>query len=115
MKSIFYYQSPYNSLQYTAVDRFGNDVASQYVDVVGNTGEIYIKRSLTLISNNQLIVSITHIVFTKLLLSIFLGLIVIFNWHLINLTITIILNIHDQKLNIQAQYDYFKKWSVVGL
>ena len=50
-------QAPYNTLVYTAVDRFGNDLAFDYVGVTSGTGEIYIKRSLTQISDNTLLVS----------------------------------------------------------
>ena len=54
------FQAPYNTRVFTPVINNFNPsdtLASEYVGVTVNSGEIYVRKSLTLIANNQLIVS----------------------------------------------------------
>ena len=53
---IVLFQAPYNTLVFSVVNNF-NSVAAEYLDVSVNAGEVYVRRSLTLITNNQLVVS----------------------------------------------------------
>jgi len=50
------FQPPYNQLTFEAVDRFGADDDLQYVDVTPDTGEVFIKRALSLVERNTLMV-----------------------------------------------------------
>ena len=57
---LFLFQAPYNTLVFNVVNNF-NSVAAEYLDVSVNAGEVYVRRSLTLITNNQLVVSCTKL------------------------------------------------------
>lgn len=56
------FQAPYNTRVFTTVLdnlRAGSALAAEYLGVTVNSGEIFVRKSLTLISNNQLVVSDT--------------------------------------------------------
>jgi hypothetical protein len=53
----FSFKDPYNTLVFNAVNNFGNSLAAEYIGVSVDNGAIYVRKSLTQIAVDTLVVS----------------------------------------------------------